>query len=453
MKASTKFIVGGMVLLKGMKKHARKTFLVTLLACTTFSFSNGVMAKEMKTQPTSYQTVTEVEDWGPAITKVIVDIGRPVPVDSVTTDTFKVHVERSDSRLANPFLNEGYREVTNAYVADKNGKPAVATGKYAVLEMKIGPNVDLGQAMNFDIASFFNNWVESKYTITQQQDILTGAGKVSGLVIDTFSGGVRELVDDFSTGEATYDDITLTYADFKPEKDKGKNPLVIWLHGAGEGGTDPTLTISGNKAVNFASEDLQSYFGGAYVLAPQTPTRWMDGLTGFGDGTSIYEDALMSLIQDYVSSNEDIDTNRIYIGGDSNGGYMTMLMIRDYPEYFAAAFPTCEGLFDTLITDKDIEKLKNEPIWFVVAKNDSLAIPSLSTIPTYNRLINAGAENVHLSLFDNVVDTSGLYKKADGTPYEYDGHWSWIYVYNNDVSKIINGQEITLMEWLASQTN
>jgi len=46
------------------------------------------------------------------------------------------------------------------------------------------------------------------------------------------------------------------------------------------------------------------------------------------------------------TATEVFDTNRIYIGGDSNGGYMTMLMIRDYPSYFAAAFPTCEALRD-----------------------------------------------------------------------------------------------------------
>jgi hypothetical protein len=48
--------------------------------------------------------------------------------------------------------------------------------------------------------------------------------------------------------------------------------------------------------------------------------------------------------------------------------------------------------------------------------------PSQYVVPTYNRLVQAGAKDVHLSLFENVVDTSGLYKKADRTPYEYDGH-------------------------------
>ncbi|WP_372442190.1 prolyl oligopeptidase family serine peptidase [Metabacillus bambusae] len=436
-----------------MKKHAKTVMLSTLVAGTTLSFMSETNANEMKTQPTSYRTVTEIEDWGAAITKVIVDLGKPVLKDAVSTDTFKVHVARSDSRLSNPFLEEGTRKITNAYVANKDGSKALKTGKYVVLEMQIGPNISLGSAINYDWAgSGYNDWNDNTYTITQQKDIETPAGTLSGLVVDTFNGGVRELVDDFSTEKATYEDITLTYADYTPVKDKGKNPLIIWLHGAGEGGTDPTIAISGNKATNFASKEIQSYFDGAYVLAPQTPTFWMDGFTGFGDGTSKYEDALMSLIKDYVAQNKDIDQDRIYIGGDSNGGYMTMLMIRDYPDYFAAAFPTCEALIDTLITDEDIENMKNLPIWFVHAKTDNVVPADQYVIPTYNRLVEAGARNVHLSLFDNVVDTSGLYKNDDGTPYEYNGHWSWIYVYNNDVMKTIDGKAVSLMEWLANQT-
>lgn len=115
-------------------------------------------------------------------------------------------------------------------------------------------------------------------------------------------------------------------------------PLGVGVSdGGGEGGTDATIPISANKSVNLSTKEIQSYFGGAYVLVPQIPTRWMDGFTGKSDGTSIYEKSLMALIKDYVSKNKDIETNRIYIGGCSNGGYMTMLMIRDYPKYFAAA--------------------------------------------------------------------------------------------------------------------
>jgi hypothetical protein len=76
----------------------------------------------------------------------------------------------------------------------------------------------------------------------------------------------------------------------------------------------------------------------------------------------------------------------------------------------------------------------------------------MNTLPTYNRLVEAGAQDVQLTLFDDVHDTTGLYKNADGTPYQYSGHWSLIYVFNNEVKSTINGKTTTIMEWLATQT-
>ncbi|UIJ69892.1 prolyl oligopeptidase family serine peptidase (plasmid) [Bacillus cereus] len=435
-------------MIKRVKKIITMALLCMVVTGTIFSFCTGALAEEMKTKSPSYQTITEIKDWGAVITKVIVNVGKMVPAKSVTTDTFKVHVTRSDNRLADPLLEKGYRKVTSAYVADKKGNPADKRGSHVVLEMEIGPSLSLGSPMHFDEQSFSKDWIHSKYRITQQKDIVTPGGKISGLLIDTYAGGSIDLVDKFSTGKATYDDVTLTYADFKPATDYKKNPLIIWLHGGGEGGTDPTVPLAANKAANFASSHIQSYFDSAYVLVPQTPTYWMDGVTRGGDGTSKYEKPLMNLIQDYLALHKDIDPNRIYIGGNSAGGYMTMNIIRKFPKSFAAAFPTCEALSDRLISNGDIQRMKDIPIWFVAAKTDT-AIPVQDfVIPTYNRLINAGAKNVHLSLFDNVVDTSGLYKKEDGTPYEYDGHWSWIYVYNNEV---FDGK-MTLMEWLNNQS-
>lgn len=434
-------------------KNTAKIILLSMLAAGAASvFRSRKGTQTGKNRLTTYETVTEIKDWGPAITKVIVDLGEPVPAGSVTADTFQVHVQRSDKRLVNPFVEEGYRRVTNAYVTDKARNPDVVRGRYAVLEMEIGPTVTLGSPINFHMDTFLNDWIESVYTITQQKDILTPTGKVSGLMTDVFSGGERKLVDDFGTGEAAYEGITLTYADYKPVPDKKKHPLIIWLHGMGEGGTDPTIAIAGNKAVHFASEEIQSYFEGAYVLAPQTPTFWMDGFTGFGDGTSKYKEALMTLIQDYVAKHPNIDPDRILIGGDSNGGYMTMLLILHDPAYFAAAFPTCEALKDELISDEDIQRLKDMPIWFVAAETDTTLPVNEYVVPTYNRLIKAGAADVHLTLFEKVLDLSGLYKKDDGTPFEYDGHWSWIPVYNNDVSREVDGKKVTLMEWLANQS-
>ncbi|URZ17514.1 prolyl oligopeptidase family serine peptidase [Clostridium felsineum] len=432
-------------------KKFKRLMLSLLLSLTILSpIASSVSAKSIQINHCSYHTITTVEDWGASIPKIIIKLDKKISKKSITKDTFKVYVTREDKRLDKSLIDEGYREVTTAYICDKNGNSTNSSSKYVALEMQIGPNIQLSSAINYDIKSNFNNWVNCKYTITQQKDIQTKSGAISNLVINKNEGNTRVLVDKFKTGKFTYSNTSLTYASYKPANNGKKRPLIIWLHGLGEGGTDATIPISANKADNFVSKDMQAYFHGAYVLVPQTPGRWMDGFKSFGDGTSVYENALISLIKNYIHSHNDIDTNRIYIGGDSNGGYMTMLMIRDYPKYFAAAFPTCEALSDNLISDADINKIKNLPIWFTAAKTDPVVDPSKYVLPTYNRLIKAGAKDVNLSYFDNVVDTSGLYKKQDGTPYEYNGHWSWIYVLNNQCTK--QDSRLTIMQWLSKKS-
>lgn len=137
-----------------------------------------------------------------------------------------------------------------------------------------------------------------------------------------------------------------------------------------------------------------------------------------------------------------------------------MRMVIDHPEYFAAAFPICEALYNDYVTDDDIQKIKHMPIWFTHAITDDLAEPQYITIPTYERLIEANALNVHFTLFDNVMDTSGLYFQKDGeTPYEYYAHFVWIYTLNNEemidydgLPVYANGEPVTIFEWLSLQT-
>ena len=392
----------------------------------------------------SYSKVIEVEDWGATITKVIVNMGQEVSGE-VDTDTFEVKVTRTDDRGDNPLSESGERRVTNAYISDEAGNPA-DSGNYVTLEMAYGPSVSLGSALNY--AEDRNIWIDCEYTITQEEAI----GDVEGVVATECTGETRVGIDDFNISKGTYGGIEYSIADYKPADDGEKHPLIIWLHGGGEGGTDATIPLAANKSVAFASEEVQEQFGGAYVLVPQCPTYWMEGENGTADGTCIYEEGLMEMIQDYVANNEGVDANRIYVGGCSNGGYMTMLLMRDYPDYFAAAYPVCEGLADTLVSDEDINIYKDEAIWFVLAATDTTLDPVVYSLPTYVRLKETGAENVHMTFFNNVSDQTGLYRQENDQPHEYDGHWSWTYVYNDQVSANINGEEVSLFSWMASQS-
>lgn len=243
------------------------------------------------------------------------------------------------------------------------------------------------------------------------------------------------------TGKATgkVGDETLTYASYEPWSLKGdgkQNPLVIWLHGGGEGGVDVSITLLGNEVVSLIRPQIQSHFtteggaNGAYVLSIQCPTMWMGSAQGgmtTGQYPSLYADVLKSCIDNYVAQNPDVDRNRIYLGGCSNGGFMTMHMLIRNPKYFAAAYPTCEAYNDENISDNDIASLKDENIWIVQSYDDTTVDPKLYCIPTYKRLMKAGAKNVWMSMFENV-------QGMDNPGTKLMGHFSWAYVFNDAVT-------------------
>ena len=231
---------------------------------------------------------------------------------------------------------------------------------------------------------------------------------------------------------------TLTYGAYEPEAlrlDGKQNPLIIWLHGMGEGGTDVSIELMGNEVVSLIRNDIQSHFTteggqtGCYVLAVQCPTMWMNTSKGFADGghPSLYSDALKACIDHYVQQNPDVDPRRLYIGGCSNGGYMTMNMLLRHPRFFAAAYPTCEAYANAAISDQQIRQLAEENIWFVQSYDDTTVNPRQYCIPTYQRLVEAGAPNVWISMFENVTGT-------DTPGQRLFGHFSWVYVFNDQVT-------------------
>lgn len=252
--------------------------------------------------------------------------------------------------------------------------------------------------------------------------------------------------------------LTFSYASFAPQIENKKVPLIIWLHGGGEGGTDTTIPLLANRAANYASPEMQAYFNSAYVLVPQCPGAWMHnakGIATWGKENDIYNEGLMALIRDYVNRYSSIDRDRIYLGGCSNGGYMTIKLMLLHPDYFAAGFPSALAYKSKYLNDEDIDRIKNLPMWFIHSKDDEVTPPNETVLPVYNRLKAAGATNVHFSYFDHVIDITGLFGSKD---YYYNGHLSWIYSHTNkcqfdyDGKPVsINGQPISLMGWLARQ--
>ena len=402
--------------------------------------------QEEVTAAGTYTMYVEGFDWGPGVTKIILSLDKTVDADSVSPEKFQAAVEK-EGYFGN--TSRGTRNITGAYTSDEEGNRVEGASSYITLEMSVHPDDGTSNPFFYNFMVGFNVWANpytNTITLTDGSSLQAGDETITALDIDiTAAGKIRPIAEEFVSSSFTSHDITLTYASYAPAEDGKKNPLIIWLHGAGEGGTDTDVTLLGNPVLNLAKSEIQDIFDGAYVLTPQAPTMWMDNGTGAytQDGTSMYTETLMDLIRNYVDGNKDIDTNRIYLGGCSNGGFMTMNMILHYPEYFAAAYPICEAYTDAWISDEMLEQIKDLPIWFTHAANDPTVNPQTHTVATVERLREMGAPNLHFSYFEDVHDTSGNYEG-----YQYNGHWSWLYTLNNQCEE----DGVTIMEWMAEQT-
>lgn len=398
----------------------------------------------------SYKTVTVVGDFGAKILKLICRLPQTLCIGDVKPEQFNVHVTRR-----NPHTGEvlnlrivyhspetapamAYRTVTAAYICDEKGAP-VAKGEYLALEL----DENDAQAAAYATIYRMNEFVQCEYRVTQIAPI----GQLSGMVFDEFEGDLCPQTERWENVNPVGAAEPLHYGFYTPDRGEGDRPLIIWLHGAGEGGEDARIAYMGNNVVNLSSDEIQDFFGGAYVLAPQTPTFWMnDGSGQYGrTGKSIYGEQLMAMIEEFVASHP-IDRSRIYLGGCSNGGFMTMRMGVDYPDYFTALYPMCEALYDERISDEQIEDLKKIPIWFVHAMTDGVVNPEQTSVPTYKRLIAAGAENAHHTYIN------------DRPPRKMVHHFCWVPGLANKITEdfdgkpvLLNGEPTTLFQWLAAQ--
>lgn len=159
------------------------------------------------------------------------------------------------------------------------------------------------------------------------------------------------------------------YKYYQPTGGSSSYPLVIWLHGMGHG-SYPGSQLQKNNISNWSSAQLQSRFssGGAYILCPRCPED--KGLYWWNvDGTDLTT-TLKVLIDDFIAQHPDIDTGRIYIGGFSLGGNMTVQMCQAYPGFFAAAFPVCPAL--DITADYDMTALSGLPMWIVASSQDPM---------------------------------------------------------------------------------
>ena len=412
-----------------------------------------------------YHRVTQITDNGPYVTKLILPLPCEAGAGDITPDTFSVYAEcraedSGEVRIKKDIISEdqlpmkGYPPIVAAYPCDEKGNRRTR-GAFAAIELG---ESELNNRIFPEI--LINTYVENFYRITQIKPLPGAADapeiRVTGLVYDTLGEEFCPDLDGWQRGESTDEICPLRYVYYDPPYE-GKRPLVVWLHGAGEGGTDLRLVNTGNRMTALSGADIQRKLGGAAtVLIPQCPTVWMDdGNEILGrSNESIYVRPLKALIDEFIADRPDIDADRIYIGGPSNGGFMTVRMLCDYPGFFSAGVAVCTPWYKENLKDEVIAAVRQTPLWLIHSKTDMIVPVFDTALPLYHALKDTGAE-VHMTLFDKLIDQTGRYRDELGRPREFIGHHAWIPTMNDDVvydldgSRVIyGGVPVTLWEWV-----
>jgi predicted peptidase len=417
-----------------------------------------------------YSVVVEGFDWGPAVSRLVLDLGgdalarnwtpvdftvwafqRAIPRVQKAAQKTNLRFPGSPVEGTTPPDSGAWRTVTRVQRCDRDGRER-SDGDFLALELETGPATPVSSILRYDILAVRNLPVRLEHTITVSDGTVLGPrarARTIMPVADEFRLDGR-----FRFRDPRYGVVALRYAHWspaaRPSAGGSRHPLVIWLHGAGESGTDPLVALLGNPLTRLAEARVQTALSGAFVLVPQCDTMWMDdGNRGYStDGLSKYARALTALIRRFVARNPGVDPSRVYIGGCSNGGYMALRLVLDNPGFFAAAFPSCEAFRDDWIGEAELAALREIPLRFVHAKSDNTVPCAPYTETLYRRLVASGARDAKAFFPETIVDPSGRYKDAEGKPFAYHCHFSWIYALN-DACDFGDGE--SLMDWLPRQ--
>ena len=167
----------------------------------------------------------------------------------------------------NKVFYDGLRTITGIYANDSGKVGDKGTeGKFVVIELKHGANVDEAVICPYRATEYFQSTLlDLEYTVTQKKDI--GTRSVDERGCDLYPGRAQ---DGYRGRICLWYPRGVSYRFFTPEKKAGeKYPLVIWLHGFGEQGTDNETHLRSNRGgVAWAEDEVQKE-NPCYVMSAQ----------------------------------------------------------------------------------------------------------------------------------------------------------------------------------------
>ena len=222
-----------------------------------------------------------------------------------------------------------------------------------------------------------------------------------------------------------YDYLLFLPKGYDPKADK-KWPLILFLHGAGERGTNVWLvSVHGPPKLvkpvvppakgesdearqqrEAASKLLAENF---IVVSPQCPEggRWDN-------------DTLLALL-DHIVAPHKVDTSRVYLTGLSMGGFGTWSLGCRFPDRFAALAPICGGgeRIDILIASRrNKAALQSLGVWAFHGGKDA-TVPPEESQKMVDALKRAGVKDIQLTIYPEAGHDSWSASYANPKLYEW----------------------------------
>lgn len=185
----------------------------------------------------------------------------------------------------------------------------------------------------------------------------------------------------------------IPYTLYMPENYNSSNkyPIILFLHGAGEIGSDNKSHLGTISQMFTCNGDLTK---NAFILCPQSYEWWNLDRYYQGDQGGTLGSALHLLEE--ITEKYSCDKNRIYVTGLSMGGYATWDLLEHYGDIFAAGIPICGGG-----NPSNGAAFKDIPIRIYHGTADTTVSFSASK-NMYNAIVGAGSKKVELIQLDGV---------------------------------------------------
>ncbi len=186
-------------------------------------------------------------------------------------------------------------------------------------------------------------------------------------------------------------------------------PLILFLHGAGEAGTN-VWRVDLHGPAKYIAEHPDFPF---IMVSPLCPSE-----QGWSNET------LLALL-DEIAARYRVDSERVYLTGLSMGGFGTWSLALAHPERFAAVIPICGGgsAIDPALATLGYkphgkEPLKKLPIWAFHGAKDNV-VPMEESERMVALMKKLGADEVKLTIYPEANHNSWTQTYTNGEVYNW----------------------------------